>query len=452
LTAAGAADDARTVTQVRFARSGDVNIAYRVVGDGPIDLVYAQGSYTHLDVCWELPAFRHFCERLAEFSRVILFDKRGYGMSDRVPGATTLEERMDDIRAIMDAVRSERAAIIGESEGGPLALLFAAAHPERTAALILQGAEVRERRDDEWPWGEATEDEFEASMGSLAERWGQGTGIWTIAPSVDGAEWARAWRGRLQLNAGTPSAAEAFMRMAFEIDVREIVPSVNVPTLVIHAADDRVCHVENGRYLARHIPGARLVELPSEDHVPWFDPEPTVAEIREFLTGTREAASPTRLLATILFTDMVTSTELASSLGDRRWRDLLEHHHAIVRRELARFDGREIDTAGDGFFATFDGPARAIRCGQSIVAAAASLGISLRAGLHTGEVEVLDDKVAGIAVNIGARIAGLAAPGDVLVSSTVRDLVAGSGIGFVERGRASLKGIEGTWQVFAVAD
>jgi class 3 adenylate cyclase len=439
------------VTDVRFARSGDVNIAYRVVGDGPMDLVYAQGAYTHLDVYWELPAFRHYCERLAEFTRLVLFDKRGYGMSDRVPGATTLEERMDDIRAIMDAVGSERAAIIGESEGGPLALLFAAAHPERTAALILQGAEVRERTDDEWPWGEATEEEHEASMASLAERWGQGTGIWAVAPSVSGAEWARSWRARVQLNAATPRAAEAFMRMAFDIDVRDVVPTVNVPTLVVHATGDRVCHVENGRFLARNIPGARLVELPTEDHVPWFDPEPTIAEIREFLTGKREAASPNRVLVTVLFTDMVTSTELAASLGDRRWRDLLEVHHATVRRELTRFDGHEVDTAGDGFFATFDGPARAIRCAQAIVAAAGSLGIDLRAGLHTGEVEILGDKVAGIAVNIGARVAGQASAGEILVSSTVRDLVAGSGIAFVERGSATLKGIEGTWQVFAVA-
>ena len=439
------------MTDVRFARSGEVNIAYRVVGDGPIDLVYAQGAYTHLDVYWELPAFRHYCERLAEFTRLILFDKRGYGMSDRVPGATTLEERMDDIRAIMDAVGSQRAAIIGESEGGPLALLFAAAHPERTSALILQGAEVRERTDEEWPWGEATQEEHEANMASLAERWGQGKGIWVIAPSVEGVEWARAWRARVQLNAATPSAAEAFMRMAFDIDVREVVPTVNVPTLVVHATGDRVCHVENGRFLARNIPGARLVELPTDDHVPWFDPEPTIAEIREFLTGTREAASPNRLLVTILFTDMVTSTELAASLGDRRWRDLLEQHHATVRRELTRFDGHELDTAGDGFFATFDGPARAVRCAQAIMAAAGSLGLELRAGLHTGEVELLDDKVAGIAVNIGARVATLASPGEILVSSTVRDLVAGSGIAFVDRGQASLKGVEGTWQVSAVA-
>jgi class 3 adenylate cyclase len=440
------------VTEVRFARSGEVNVAYRVVGDGPTDLVYAQGSYTHLDVYWELPAFRHYCERLAEFSRLILFDKRGYGMSDRVPGATTLEERMDDIRAIMDAVGSERAAIIGESEGGPLALLFAAAHPERTSALILQGGEVRERTDEEWPWGEATVEEHEATMASLPQRWGGGTGIWTIAPSVAGQEWARAWRAKVQLNAATPSAAEAFMRMAFDIDVREVVPTVNVPTLVIHATDDQVCHVENGRFVARGVPGARLVELPTSDHVPWFDPEPTIAEIREFLTGTREAASPNRVLVTILFTDLVTSTETAASLGDRRWRDLLEQHHAAVRRELARFDGREVDTAGDGFFATFDGPARAIRCAQAITAAVGGLGLDVRAGLHTGEVEVIGDKVAGIAVNVGARVAGEAAPGEILVSSTVRDLVAGSGLRFVDRGRATLKGFDGAWQLFAVVD
>ena len=452
MTPVGTTVTLTTVTDVRFARSGEVNVAYRVVGDGPIDLVYAQGAYTHLDAYWELPAFRHYCERLAEFSRLILFDKRGYGMSDRVPGATTLEERMDDIRAIMDAVGSERAAIIGESEGGPLALLFAAAHPERTIALILQGAEVRERTDDDWPWGEGTQAEHEANMAGLAARWGDGTGIWQIAPSVRGAEWARAWRSKVQLNAATPTAAEAFMRMAFEIDVRDVVSTVKVPTLVIHATDDAVCHIENGRFLARHIPGARLVELPTADHVPWFDPEPTVAEIREFLTGTRETSHPDRVLVTVLFTDLVMSTELASSLGDRRWRDLLEQHHATVRRELARFGGREIDTAGDGFFATFDGPARAVRCAQAIMAAVGQLGLELRAGLHTGEVEVLGDKVAGIAVNIGARVAGHAGSGEIVVSGTVRDLVAGSGLAFADRGRTTLKGVEGEWQLYSVVD
>ncbi len=401
-------------------------------------------------MCWELPQFRRYCERMAEFSRLILFDKRGMGMSDRVPGATTLEERMDDIRAILDAVGSERAAVMGESEGGPLAMLFAAAHPERTVALILQGAEVRERTDEEWPWGENTEGEFEAAMATVPERWGSGTGIYSIAPSVAGQEWARKWRARVVTNACTPAAAEAFMRMAFDIDVRHVAPAVNVPTLVVHASDDRVCNVENGRFLARTIPGARYVELPDVDHVPWFNPEPTVAEIREFLTGRREAAAGDRVLKTVLFTDLVGSTERATELGDRRWRDLLEQHHAAVRRELVRFDGHERDTAGDGFFATFDGPARAIRCAQAIVDALRPLDLDVRAGLHTGEVELLDGKVAGIAVNIGARVAAQGGPGEVLVSSTVKDLVAGSGLDFEDRGTTSLKGIPGEWRLFAV--
>jgi class 3 adenylate cyclase len=440
------------VTEVRFARSGDVDIAYRIVGDGPIDLVYAQGAYTHLEIYWELPQFRRYCERLAEFTRLILFDKRGMGMSDRVPGATTLEQRMDDIRAIMDAAGSGRAAVMGESEGGPLAMLFAAAHPERTVSLILQGAEVRERTDEEWPWGESTPEEFEAAMATLPERWGKGLGIDAIAPSVAGQPWARAWRGRVQLHAHTPGSAEAFMRMAYDIDVRHVVPAINVPTLVVHAVDDAVCHVENARYLARNIPGAKYVELDTDDHVPWFDPDETLAEIREFLTGQREARTRNRLLATVLFTDLVGSTAQAVELGDRRWRDLLEQHHASVRRELARFDGNEVDTAGDGFFATFDGPARAIRCAQAIVDSVRRLGLAVRAGLHTGEVELADGKVAGIAVNIGARVATQARSGEVLVSGTVRDLVAGSGLEFEDRGTAALKGVPGEWRLFAVVD
>ena len=439
------------MTDVRFARSGDIDVAYRVVGDGPVDLVYAQGAYTHLEICWELPQFRRYCERLGEFTRLILFDKRGMGMSDRVPGATTLEERMDDIRAVMDAVSSERAALIGESEGGPLAMLFAAAHPERAVALILQGAEVRERTDEDWPWGESTEEEFEEAMETLPERWGKGLGFRFLAPSVGDVEWGRAWRGRVQTHANTPSSAEAFMRMAFDIDVRHVAPAINVPTLIVHAVDDQVCHVENARFLARTIPGARYVELPGADHLPWFDPDATVAEVREFLTGTREARRPDRALATVLFTDLVGSTEHAAELGDRRWRDLLEQHHAAVRRELVRFEGREVDTAGDGFFATFDGPARGIRCAQAIVDGVRALGLEVRAGLHTGEVELADGKVAGIAINVGARVAAQAGSGEVLVSGTVRDLVAGSGLEFEDRGTAALKGVPGEWRLFAVA-
>jgi class 3 adenylate cyclase len=439
------------VTDVRFAPSGDVHIAYRVVGDGPIDLVYAQGASTHLEIQWELPAFRHYCERLAEFTRLILFDKRGMGMSDRVPGATTLDERMDDVRAVMDAAGSERAAVMGESEGGPLAMLFAAAHPERAAALILQGAEVRERTDSDWPWGESTEEEFDAAMATLSERWGEGLGIDWIAPSVSGEEWARAWFGRVQVHSNTPGGAEAFMRMAFDIDVRHVAPAINVPTLIVHTTGDKVCHVENARFLARTIPGARYVELHGEDHVPWFAPEDVLAEIREFLTGQRESAIPDRVLTTVLFTDLVDSTARVTELGDRRWRDLVAQHHAAVRRELERFGGRELDTAGDGFFASFDGPARAIRCASAIVAAVRPLGLEVRAGLHTGEVELLGGKFAGIAVNIGARVAAAAAAGEVLVSGTVRDLVAGSGIAFEDRGVAQLKGVPGEWRLSAVA-
>jgi pimeloyl-ACP methyl ester carboxylesterase len=438
------------VTDIRFARSGEIDVAYRVIGDGPIDLVYVEGAYTHLEIAWELPAYRRYCERLAEFTRLILFDKRGMGMSDRVPGATTLEERMDDIRAVMDAVGSERAAVMGESEGGPLSMLFAAAHPERTVALILQGAEVRERRDEDWPWGEQTQEEFDDWVKTIPERWGKGLGFSSFVPSVGDVEWGRAFLGRVQVHSMTPAAWEAFARMAFDIDVRHVAPAINVPTLVIHATEDQICNVEHARFLARMIPGARYVELPGGDHVPWFDPDETLAEIREFLTGQREVATPDRVLATVLFTDLVGSTAHASEIGDRRWRDLLEQHHAVVRRELGRFDGREVDTAGDGFLATFDGPARAIRCARAIVDTVRPLGLEVRAGLHTGEVEVLAGKVAGIAVHIGARVAAQAAASEIFVSGTVKDLVAGSGLEFEDRGTATLKGVPGDWRLYAV--
>ena len=445
----------RTVSEVAFARSGDVSIAYRVVGDGPVDLVYVQGAYTHLDVYWELPAYRRYCERLGEFSRLVLFDKRGMGMSDRVPGATPLDVRMDDIRAVMDAIGSESAVVMGESEGGPLAMLFAAAHPERTRALILQGAEVRERTDAEWPWGESTSEEFEADAPTIPERWGQGRAILAMAPSIaddPGLGALRGWLSKVQRNAATPSGWEAFARMAFEIDVREMVPSIHVPALIVHAAGDRVCHVENGRWLARNLPGARYVELPGADHVPWFDPDATVAEIREFLTGSREPAEPDRVLATLVFTDVVGSTEMATRLGDRRWRDLLETHHAAVRAELARYRGREIDTAGDGFLAVFDGPARAIRAATSIVAAVRQVGLEVRAGVHTGEIEQLPGgDIRGIAVHVGARVASAAGAGEVLVSSSVRDLVAGSGFEFVDRGSHVLKGVAEERRLYAVS-
>lgn len=444
------------MSEVAFAQSGDVSIAYKVVGDGPIDLVYVQGAATHLDVQWELPQYRRYCERLAEFSRLILFDKRGLGMSDRVPGATPLDVRMDDIRAVMDAVGSTSASVMGESEGGPLAMLFAAAHPERTRSLILQGAEVRERTDDDWPWGESTEEEFETYARKIRDEWGRQGSFWpTVVPSLandPGLSATSVWFDKLRRNAATPATWEAFARMAFDIDVRDVVPSIHVPTLIIHAVGDQICDVGNARWLAAHLDGAKYVEFPGGDHLPWWDPEPTLAEIREFLTGTREPEEPDRILASVLFTDIVGSTELAVRLGDRRWRDLLDAHHTAVRAELARYRGREIDTAGDGFLAVFDGPARAIRAATSIVEAVRGVGLEVRAGIHTGEIEQLPGgDIRGIAVHTGARVMATASPGEVLVSSSVRDLVAGSGFEFVDRGSHRLKGIAEERRLYGVA-
>ncbi|MGZ8754032.1 MAG: adenylate/guanylate cyclase domain-containing protein [Acidimicrobiia bacterium] len=438
---------------IQFARSDDVSVAYHVVGDGPVDIVYVQGAWSHLEVQWELPAYRRFCELLGEFARVILFDKRGMGLSDRVAGATPLDVRMDDIRAVMDAVGSESASLIGASEGGPLSMLFAAAHPERVHSLILMGAEVRERKDEQWPWGESTEEELESSMAKIHETWGKpGRFMEYFAPSQDDTPWMVDWSARLQRNANTPSSAEAFQRMAFNIDVRDIVPLVPVPTLVLHSEGDRICSVENGRFLAREIPDARYVELPGADHLPWFEPDRAIGEIREFLTGRRVALTPDRVLATVLFTDIVGSTDRAAALGDARWRVLLDAHNTMIRGELNRFRGVEVDTAGDGFLATFDGPARAIHCAREIGRLVRQLGLEVRAGVHTGEVERIGNDVAGIAVHIGARIAGLAGPGEVLVSGTVRDLVAGSGLAFEDRGMHQLKGVPGEWRVFAATE
>ena len=434
---------------IRYAQSDDVQVAYQIVRDGPIDLVCVLGAWSHLEIMWELPAFRRYCELLGEFARVIVFDKRGMGMSDRVPGATPLDVRMDDIRAVMDAAGSQTAAVMGSSEGGPLALLFAAAHPERTSALILDGAEVRERKDDDWPWGESTEEKFEANLASYPEHWGRPGGMMGyLAPSQEQSPWLIDWMARLQRNAGTPAAAVAFARMAFDIDVRDIVPSIKVPTLILHSEGDRICHVENGRFLAKNIPGANYIELPGADHVQWFQPDRAIAEIREFLTGQRVATTPDRVLATVLFTDIVGSTDRASSMGDASWRQLLDSHNSVIRRELERFRGVEVNTAGDGFLSTFDGPARAIQCAKEMGRQLHQHGIEIRAGIHTGEVERLADDIAGIAVHIGARIAGLAGASEVLVSGTVRDLVSGSGLEFTDRGKHSLKGVPGEWQVY----
>jgi class 3 adenylate cyclase len=333
-----------------------------------------------------------------------------------------------------------------------MSILFAATYPERTRALILCGAEVKEETTEDWPWGESTREEFEADMDltRIVAGWGKGLWVDYIMPSRKGDERLRELFGRLQVQSASPADALAFMKMAFEIDVRDVVPSVSVPTLILHRTDDSVCHVENARWLARNIEGARYVELPGVDHVPWSDGDDMLVEIREFLTGVREPVDPDRVLATVLFTDIVGSTERARELGDRRWRDLLEQHHTLVRRELERFRGREVDTAGDGFLATFDGPARALRCARAITEAVRPLGLEVRAGVHTGEVELADNAVRGIAVHTGARVAAHAGAGEVLVSQTVKDLVAGSGIEFDDRGPRELKGIPGEWRLYAV--
>ncbi len=435
--------------ETRYAKSGDVNIAYQVTGGGPFDLVLVAGFISHLEYDWEDPGSRAFFERLTSFSRLIRFDKRGTGLSDRPGGLPDLETRMGDVRAVTDAAGSERAALFGYSEGGPMSCLFAATYPERTSALVLYGTYAKRRDpDDDYPWAPTREERL-AYADEIERAWGSEADMARMAPGADPAM-QRWWATRARA-AASPGAARALILMNSEIDVRAVLPSIRVPTLVLHRSGDRDSRPAEGRYIAERIPGARFVELPGDDHIPWIDADQIVDEVQEFLTGVRPAPEPDRVLATVLFTDIVGSTERAAALGDRRWRELLREHHALVRRELERFRGLEVDTAGDGFLATFDGPARAVRCARALVAALAESGIEIRAGLHTGECELLGDKVAGIAVHIGARVAALAEPGEVLVSSTVKDLVAGSGIEFEERGEHELKGVPGAWRLYAVA-
>ena len=440
-----------SLPKTQYAKSGDLHIAYQVTGQGPLDLVLVPGGVSHLESQWEHPWSAGFLDRLASFSRLIRFDKRGTGLSDRVGGIPSLEQRMDDVRAVMDAVSSERATLFGESEGGPMSVLFAATYPERTSALVLYGAYARRAWAPDHPYGQTDED-WRALIAAIESSWGEGAGVDVRAPGAAGDPGYQQWRARHQRLGASPGAAVALMQMNKEIDVRAVLPAIRVPTLVLHRIGDRAVRVEQARYLAEHIPGARLKELPGIDHTAWVgDWESMLSEIEEFLTGTRHAVESDRVLATVLFADIVGSTEKAAALGDRRWRDLLDAYYTLARRELSRFRGREVDTAGDGFFAAFDGPARAIRCAQTIVAGARPLGVEVRAGLHTGECEVIGDKVRGIAVHIGARVAGLAKPSEILVSNTVKDLVAGSGLHFEEHGVETLKGVPGEWRLFAVS-
>lgn len=436
--------------ETRYAKSGDVHIAYQVTGTGPLDLVLVPGFVSHLEQGWEEPRFARLLNRLGSFCRLIRFDKRGTGLSDRVAAIPSLEERMDDVRAVMDAVGSERAALLGMSEGGPMCALFASTYPERTSALIMYGAMARFAWAPDHPWGRTLE-EHEARLKAVEQTWGTGAVLPLFSPSLVDDDSYRKWWATFERASASPGAVLAVYRMNWEIDARHVLPAINVPTLVLHRTGDLVVKVEHGRYIAEHIPGAQYVELPGPDHAPWAgDAEALVDEIEEFLTGVRHGPEPDRVLATVLFTDIVHATERAAELGDRRWRDLLVQHHALVRGELKRFRGREIDTAGDGFLAAFDGPARAVRCACAVNDAVGSLGIRIRAGLHTGECEVIGDKLGGIAVHIGARVAAMAAPAEVLASSTVKDLVAGSGLRFLDRGIHALKGVPGEWRLFAV--
>lgn len=436
-------------TETRYADSGGVNIAYQTMGEGPQDLVLVHGWASNIEIFQEEPAFARFVSRLASFTRLILFDKRGTGLSDRVSDLPSLEVRMDDVRAVMDAVGSERAALFGVSEGGTMCALFSATYPQRTTALIMCGSFPRRIKAADYPFG-LTKEEMQLWIAKMQREWGGPVGLAERAPSMVGDVRFSQWWGRMLRMAVSPAGIGALMAMNNEIDIRHILPAIRVPTLLLHSPRDLTIEFGVSRYMAARIPGARLVELPGPDHLPRLcDADFVLGEIEEFLTGVRHAVEPDRVLATVLFTDIVGATEKASSLGDRRWRDLLDGHNVLVRRELARFRGREIKTAGDGFFAAFDGPARAVRCACAVARGMQSLGLEVRAGLHTGECEIMGDDMGGIAVHIGARIAALAAPGEVLVSGTVKDLVAGSGLSFRHHGAAALKGVEGEWKLYA---
>jgi class 3 adenylate cyclase len=435
----------------RYARSGDIHIAYIVEGDRPMDLVWVPPWISQVEYLWSEPSLAAVMERLKGFARVITFDRRGSGLSDPLLGAATLEEQMDDVLAVMDAVGSERAAVVGTLEGGPMAALFAATYPERTHALILYATFARATwaPDYEFAW---PAEERKRSMAESLEHWGEGR----VAGAVAGAYMAdpelREWAGRLERLAASPATIARIFDLIGEFDVREVLPSIRVPTLVLHRRQDSFISVEHSRYIAKHIPGARLVELEGSDNLFSIgDSEAIVGEIEEFLTGARHDREPDRMLATVMFTDIVDSTRRAAELGDRPWRELLERHDALIRRGLERHRGREVKRTGDGFLVTFDGPARAIRCAASVAEAVRTLGIELRAGLHTGELEVMNGDLGGLAVHIAARVMGLAGASEVLVSGTVKDLVVGSGIDFEDRGTHELRGVPGDWRLYAVA-
>ena len=434
-----------------YADSGDLKIAYRTYGEGEIDLVIVPGFVSHVELIAEHPIPARFMRRLSNFARVITYDKRGQGLSDRPADPPTLENSMDDLHAVLDATASDKAVVIGVSEGGPMSMLFAATHPELVSSLILYGTYAKMVEGPDYPSG--APDSALDRWGELMRRdWGGPVGVHLWAPSMDDDPDFAEWWGRLLRQGTSPAGAIALVDLYRELDVRPVLSSISAPTLIVHRSDDKIVRVAQARYLAEHIRGARYVELPGIDHLVWVgDQDAILAEVEEFLLGSHRGPDPERALATVLFTDIVGSTEKGAELGDRRWRDLLERHDAIVRRQLEVHRGREVKTMGDGFLATFDGPARAIRCAAAVRDELAAIGIEIRVGIHTGEVELVGDDVSGMAVNIGARIGSLADSGELLVSSTVRELVVGSGLEFDDRGPYTLKGAPGEWRLFAVA-
>ncbi len=436
--------------ETRYTHCGAINIAYQVIGDGPRDLVLVPGWVSNIDVFWEEPRLARFLRRLASFARLILFDKRGTGLSDRVTDTPTLEDRMQDVRAVMDAVGSSSATLVGYSEGGPMCALFGATYPEKANGIVMIGSYPRRTRLDDFPFGPDRR-EIEDFIAAIEDKWGTPFALEERAPSVLHDENFRQWWARLLRLSTSPAAAVALTRANMQIDVRDILPSIRVPALLIHATGDQTCPVDFSRYMAEKIPGAKLVEIDSRDHLPWLEgSDEILSAIEEFVTGGKPAAKSHRKLCTILFTDIVDSTRMLAEKGDQRWGDLLEAHNAAVRQELSDFEGREMNTTGDGFVAVFDGPARAVQCADSIRDAVRRMGIDLRLGLHSGECEVQDDALSGLAFHIASRISDLAPPRQIVVSRTVKDLVAGSGLTFEDFGLHRLKGVPDEWRLYRV--
>lgn len=435
--------------ETQYARSGDVQIAYQVVGRGELDIVLVLGFAQHLELAWEFQNMARFFGGLASFSRLIMFDKRGTGLSDRSVGVPTLEQRMDDVRAVMDAAESERAVLIGVSEGAPTCLLFAATYPERTVSLVLFGGMARSTWAPDYPWGTPPDDLIDSGINLIQPYVFSGDDLEIWAPSIADDDAARRALGRYRRSAISPDGLRALFLMFLDIDVRHVLPSLQVPTLVLHRRGDRVVNRRAGQWMAEQIHGAKYVELAGQDHFPWVgDVDLVLEEVRGFLTGVRAGPEPDRVLATVMFTDIVGSTETVAQVGDSRWHELLDEHDRISRMHVEAQRGRVIKTTGDGTMASFDGPARAIRAAQGIRDALREAGLEVRCGLHTGEVELRGDDIAGIAVVLAQRVSALGEPGEVLVSSTVRDLVAGSGIEFRAHGEHDLKGVPGNWRLF----